>query len=343
MLASFHFFSPGEVMSLVQQTVSKKALIFGISGQDGGYLAQLLLHKGYEIHGTSRDCENNPFRGLKRLGLLDRIKLYSAALTDFRSVVRVLNQVRPDEVYNLAGQTSVALSFQQPVEAFESISVGTINILECARLLDHPVRIFNAASSECFGNTKTAADEETPFRPRSPYAMAKAAAFWTVANYREAYGMHACSGILFNHESPLRPQRFVTQKIITAVVSIAAGQPSKLRLGNLDVKRDWGWAPEYVEAIWLMLQQSEPIDFVIATGRSHELREFVELAFKEAGLNWTDHVEHDETLLRPSDLERSVGNPEKILRILGWRAKFGLHEIVHRLIAEQRLRDKGDK
>lgn len=318
------------------KTAPKKALIFGISGQDGGYLAQLLFQKGYEIHGTSRDCENNPFRGLKHLGLFDCIKLHSAALTDFRSVVRVLHQVRPDEVYNLAGQTSVALSFNQPVEAFESISVGTINILECVRLLDYPIRIFNPASSECFGNTETPADEETPFRPRSPYAMAKAAAFWTVANYREAYGMHACSGILFNHESPLRPERFVTQKIITAAVDIAAGRASKLRLGNLNVQRDWGWAPEYVEAMWLMLQQPEPVDFVIATGRSHELREFVEAAFEVAGLNWADHVEHDESLLRPSDLERSVGNPEKILQMLGWRAKLGLREIVWQLIAEHK-------
>jgi GDPmannose 4,6-dehydratase len=243
----------------------------------------------------------------------------------------------------LAGQTSVALSFQQPVEAFESISVSTINILECARLLDHPVRIFNPASSECFGNTEAPADEETPFRPRSPYAMAKAAAFWTVANYREAYGMHACSGILFNHESPLRPERFVTQKIITGVIDIAAGRASKLRLGNLDVQRDWGWAPEYVEAMWLMLQQSEPVDFIIATGRSHELREFVELAFAEAGLNWTDYVEHDESLLRPLDLERSVGNPEKISRILGWRAETGLREIVRQLIEEQKTIDADRK
>lgn len=319
-------------MSKSREAVSKKALIFGISGQDGGYLARFLLQKGYEVHGTSRDCENNLFHGLKRLGLFDRIKLRSAALTDFRSVLNVLHQVRPDELYNLAGQTSVALSFHQPVEAFESIAVGTINILECVRLLDHRVRIFNAASSECFGNTESPADEETPFRPRSPYAMAKSAAFWIVANYREAYGMHACSGILFNHKSPLRPERFVTQKIITAVADIAAGRANKLRLGNLNVQRDWGWAPEYVEAMWLMLQWSEPIDFIVATGHTHELREFVELAFAEAGLNWTDHVEQDENLLRPSDLARSLGNPDKILKLLGWHAKVGLRQIVHELI-----------
>ena len=258
----------------------RTALICGISGQDGTYLAQLLLEKGYRVIGTSRDAQVTTFGNLIKLGIRDRVEVASMALSDFRSVLQVLARFQPDEVYNLAGQSSVGLSFEQPVETLESISVGTLNLLEGIRFLNRDIRLYNAGSSECFGDTgDTPANEQTPFRPRSPYAVAKAAAFWQVANYREAYGLFACSGILFNHESPLRPERFVTQKIVRAACRIAAGSKERLTLGRLDIQRDWGWAPEYVEAMWKMLQQPQPEDFVIATGETHALQDFVAEAF----------------------------------------------------------------
>ncbi|MEJ2009034.1 MAG: GDP-mannose 4,6-dehydratase, partial [Acidobacteriota bacterium] len=281
----------------------KKALICGVSGQDGAYLAELLLTKGYEVHGTSRDAQMSSFNSLKTLGIREKVRVESMAVNDFRSVLQVLTKVRPDEVYNLAGQSSVGLSFHQPVETLESISVGTLNLLEAIRFTERPIRFYNAGSSECFGDTDgAAADEKTPFRPRSPYAVAKSAAFWEVANYREAYSIFACSGILFNHESPLRPERFVTKKIVSAACRIAAGSREKLHLGNISISRDWGWAPEYVEAMWLMLQQPEAGDYVIATGETHRLEEFIEGAFMNVGLNWRDHVEADPTLIRPTEI-----------------------------------------
>jgi len=227
----------------------KKALIIGISGQDGAYLADLLLRKGYEVHGTSRDHEGVSFANLVKLGIRDRVKATSMVTSDFRSVLTALQRAEADEIYNLAGQTSVGMSFTYPVETFDSILIGSINLLECLRLLGHPVKFYNAGSSEMFGNTKKPATEETPFHPRSPYATAKAAAHYAVTNYREAYGIFACTGILFNHESPLRPERFVTQKIVSTAVRIANGSKEKLTLGRLDIRRDWGWAPEYVEAM----------------------------------------------------------------------------------------------
>lgn len=314
------------------------ALILGVSGQDGAYLAKLLLDKGYVVHGTSRDHESSSLSALKTLGVRDRVILHSMALSDFRSVLTVLQSVRPDELYNLAGQTSVGLSFTLPVETFESISVGTLNILECLRILKLPVRFYNAASSECFGNTPDPADEETPFRPRSPYAMAKAAAFWAVANYREAYGLDACSGILFNHESPLRPARFVTRKIVATATRIAGGSNERLTLGNIDIQRDWGWAPDYVDAMWRMLQQDQMQDFVIATGERHSLADFTDMVFKTAGLNWRDHTDIDPRLFRPSEIDVSVGRPAKAERLLGWKATVRLPEIVSRLAAAEQAR-----
>jgi len=232
----------------------KKALICGATGQDGAYLSKFLLDKGYEVFGTSRDSQMSTFQNLKALGIHDSIKMESMSLNDFRSVLQVLMKTEPDEIYNLAGQSSVGLSFQQPVETLESISVGALNLLEAIRFTGKSIRLYNAGSSECFGNTRgVPADEETPFRPRSPYAVAKSAAFWETANYREAYDIYACSGILFNHDSPLRPERFVTKKIISSICRIAAGQNEKLSLGNISIIRDWGWAPEYIEAMWLML------------------------------------------------------------------------------------------
>jgi GDPmannose 4,6-dehydratase len=319
-------------MSSSAKQDQKTALIFGISGQDGAYLARLLLDKGYEVHGTSRDSASNPFHGLHRLGIADRVKLHTVALTEFRSVFSVMHKVVPDEIYNLAGQTSVALSFELPVEAFESITVGTINILECVRLLGQPIKSFHAASSECFGDAITPADEGTPFRPRSPYAMAKAAAFWAVANYREAYGMNACSGILFNHESPLRPERFVTQKIVMGALAIAAGKMTKLQLGNLAIERDWGWAPEYVDAMWRMVQQSVPTDLIVATGQTHRLSSMVEHAFELVGLDWRQHVETSDSFTRRTDLSRSAANPAHIHEVVGWKAEIQFHDIIRRMI-----------
>ncbi len=311
----------------------KKALICGISGQDGAYLSQFLLAKGYEVYGTSRDAQISSFSNLNSLGIRDRIKYESMALNDFRSILQVLVKIQPDEIYNLAGQSSVALSFQQPVESLESIGVGTMYLLEAIRFTGKTVRFYNAGSSECFGDTNQApADENTPFHPRSPYAVAKAAAFWEVSNYREAYGLFACSGILFNHESPLRPERFVTKKIVAAACRIAAGSREKLTLGNISISRDWGWAPEYVEAMWLMLQQQEPDDYVIATGESHSLEEFAAAAFENVGLDWRHHVITNAELLRPTDIVEGRGNAARAHEKLGWQAKYKMKDVVRMMV-----------
>jgi GDPmannose 4,6-dehydratase len=311
----------------------KRALITGISGQDGAYLAKHLLGLGYEVWGTSRDAQISPFHNLHRLGIKDHVLLESLAVNDFRSVLQVLAKIRPDEVYNLGGQTSVSLSFQQPVETLESISVSTLNFLECIRFMGHPIRFYNAGSSECFGDLKgDAANELTPFRPRSPYAVAKSTAYWQVANYREAYGLYACSGILFNHESPMRPERFVTKKIALAAAQIKRGLKSELELGNTSVQRDWGWAPEYVEAMHAMLLLSQPEDFVIATGTTCSLQEFVEVAFKHLGLDSGRYVKVDNSLFRPTDIQISRGDATKALNILNWQAKTKMPDVAKLLV-----------
>ena len=309
--------------------IAKKALICGVSGQDGTFLAQLLLEKGYQVHGTARDAQIATFPNLITLGIREQITCHSMALNDFRSVLQVLAAVQPDEIYNLGGQSSVGLSFEQPVETLESISVGTLNLLEAIRFLARPVKLYNAGSSECFGNTDgVPADEATPFRPRSPYAVAKATAFWEVANYREAYNLHACTGILFNHESGLRPERFVTRKIILAAKRIAAGSKEKLSLGNISIARDWGWAPEYVDAMWRILQQDQPDDYVVATGETNTLEAFVAEAFNCVGLDWRDHVVTDPSLMRPSEIMVSRANPAKSMNLLGWQARYKMRDIV---------------
>lgn len=314
----------------------KTALICGVSGQDGAYLAQLLLNKGYRVYGTSRDAQMSRFRNLERLGIRDRVQVLSMAPSDFRSVLQGLSQAQPQEIYNLAGQSSVGLSFEQPVETLESIATGTLNLLEAIRFLGGNIRFYNAGSSECFGDVgDLAADEDTPFRPRSPYGVAKATAFWEVANYREAYGLFACSGILFNHESPLRPQRFVTQKIIAAACQIATDRDRTLKLGNIQIQRDWGWAPEYVEAMYRMLQQPEPEDFVIATGVTTRLEDFVAQAFACVGLDWQNHVISDPTLFRPTDIAIGRANPTKARLKLGWQAQYHLEEIVQAMVKAQ--------
>lgn len=310
-----------------------RALICGISGQDGAYLAQLLLDKGYEVIGTSRDAQIGGFANLVRLGIRDRVHLESMASNDFRSVLNVLRGTDPQEIYNLAGQSSVGLSFEQPVETLESIAVGTINLLEAIRFLDKPIRFYSAGSSECFGDTEGhAADERTSFRPRSPYAVAKSTAHWLVANYRAAYGLHASTGILFNHESPLRPERFVTKKIVMAAVRIAKGDRTRLTLGNIDIKRDWGWAPEYVDAMWRMLQQPAGSDFVIATGESHTLEEFADTAFGQVGLDWHEHTDVSEALRRPSDLAEGLGNACRAEEVLGWTAVYTMNDVVKAMV-----------
>ena len=316
--------------------MKKTALILGVSGQDGSYLAQSLLKKGYRVVGSSRDAQMSSFSNLKHLKIYNRIELESVSLNDFRSVLQVLKKVRPGEVYNLAGQTSVGLSFDQPVESFESISIGTLNLLEAIRFLEAPIRIYNAGSSECFGNTKgVSANEDTPFRPRSPYAVAKAAAFWHMANYREAYGLFACSGLLFNHESPLRPQRFVTRKIVNAACRIARGSDEVLELGNIEVERDWGWAPEYIEAMWLILQQKNPEDYVIATGETNKLEDFVGEVFNVVNLNWHDHVRTSRDLFRPTDILTVKADPGKAYRKLGWKARYKMKDVAVKMVEEE--------
>lgn len=326
------------------QDMGKCALIFGISGQDGSYLAELLLKKGYRVVGSSRDAQMSQFSNLIRLNIRDQVEVESASLNDFRSVLQTLKKVRPDEVYNLAGQSSVGLSFEQPVESFESISIGTLNLLEAIRFLEAPIKIYNAGSSECFGNTDDhPADEQTPFRPRSPYAVAKAAAFWQMANYREAYGLFACSGLLFNHESPLRPKRFVTRKIVHGACRIAEGERDKLELGNIAVERDWGWAPEYVEAMWRMLQQDSPDDYVIATGETNRLEDFVESVFTVLGLNWREHVRTNHALFRPTDILTVRANPAKAEQKLGWKARYKMRDVVRMMVEMEKAEQRGRK
>jgi GDPmannose 4,6-dehydratase len=315
----------------------RTALIIGVTGQVGAYLARFLLAKGYIVHGTSRDAALARLDGLSALRVHDRITLHSMSPADFQSIARVMENVEPDEIYNLSGQSSVGLSFSQPGETLTSIALGTLNLLEAIRQYRSKVRFYNAGSSECFGDTGLqAANEQVPFRPKSPYGVAKAAAISLVANYREAYGLFACSGILFNHESPLRPPRFVTRKITAAAARIANGSHERLVLGTLKVRRDWGWAPDYVEAMWKMIQCDEPDDFVIASGVSHSIEDFVAVAFAVAGLDWRDHVDHDPSLTRPSDIFQSVGDPAKAIRALDWRSNVQFGEIVARMVRAER-------
>lgn len=311
----------------------RRALICGISGQDGAYLARLLLEKGYEVWGTSRDAQASAFGNLSRLEILDRIKTISMAVKDFRSVLQAISRSEPNEIYNLAGQSSVGLSFEQPAETLESIATGTLNLLEVIRFLGSPVRFYNAGSSECFGDMKVvAADEGTLFQPHSPYAVAKATAHWLVANYRSAYGIFACNGILFNHESPLRPPRFVTRKIVQAAVRIANGSKEKLVLGDIGIRRDWGWSPEYVDAMWRMLQTDSPEDFVIATGESNSLEDFLATTFSNVGLDWRQYVTQDPKLFRPAEIRYGRGLAEKARRVLGWQAKMRMRDVVREMI-----------
>jgi len=316
----------------------RHALIFGVSGQDGAYLSRFLLGKGYRVFGASRDAQLAPFTNLQRLGIRDAVQTMSANPADFRSVLDVITRTEPQEIYNLAGQSSVGLSFEQPVDTFASIGIANLTLLEAIRFLGGNIRYYNAGSSECFGNTPEPATETTPFHPRSPYAVSKAAAFWQVVNYREAYGLFACSGILFNHESPLRPERFVTQKIVRAACRIAAGIKETLILGNIDIARDWGWAPDYVEAMWAMLQGDAADDCIVATGSTFSLREFTSAVFRCCCLDWKEHVRQDKALMRPADIAISSANPEKAARLLNWRAKYVMADVARLLVEAERRR-----
>lgn len=317
----------------IEPREKKRALIIGISGQDGAYLAKLLLEKNYEVWGTSRDAQLSLFQGLNRLGISEKVNKLSMSTIDFRSVLQTIIQVQPDEIFNLSGQSSVGLSFEQPVETAESISLSVLNMLEAIRFSNLKIKFYNASSGEVYGDTRgEPADENTPFRPRSPYAVAKAAATWQVAVYRDAYGLFACSGILFNHESPLRPVRYVTKKIITTACRIANGSNEKLALGNIDIQRDWGWAPEYVDAMWRMLDRSVPEDFVIGTGTTNSLQDFIAYTFSQFNLDWHDHVIHDQSLIRPSEIMIGSANPEKAAQLLNWKAKFHMVDVVKNMI-----------
>ena len=313
-----------------------KALISGITGQDGAYLARHLLELGYEVIGSSRDSQECDKKRLIKLGILDDIELISIAPNDFGSVLKAIKSHLPNEVYNLAGLTSVSLSFEQPFESMDSIAGGTLNFLESIRLISKDIKLFNAGSSECFGDTKKQpANEETTLSPQSPYAIAKATAFWHVFNYRKIHNIFCCTGIMGNHESSLRPERFVTQKIIKSVKNISTGDKISLYLGNLDTFRDWGWSPEYDIAMQKMLSSDTPNDYVIATGESYSLKDFVKIAFDLCNLNYEDYTVIDKSLMRANDVNLSRLDPSKIKNKLGWEAKTKLPELIEIMLSNR--------
>lgn len=317
--------------------MTKRALICGITGQDGSLLADLLISRGYEVWGTSRDIEAANLKNLVRLGIENRVILRSMVPSDFRSVLTVLSQVLPHEIYFFGSQSSVNLSFVLPAETIESVLNGVLNFLEAIRILKFDSRFFNPSSSECFGNVMNLpVTESTPFNPVSPYGVAKAAAHYLVSNYRQAYGVFACNGILFNHESALRSSRFVTQKIIEGAHAISLGVRNKLELGRLDISRDWGWAPEFVEGIWLTLQHNEPGDYVFATGEANTLEAFVDESFKAFDLDWRDFVIQEPKFFRPSELNLIYGDPSKTFEKLNWRPKIKMKEVVDMMCTAHR-------
>ena len=307
------------------------ALITGITGQDGSYLAEFLLDKGYEVHGMVRRASTENFERIEHLK--DRLQLHQADLLDQLSIVNLVRDMRPTEVYNLAAQSFVPTSWLQPLLTGEFTALGVTRVLEAIRLVDPTIRFYQASSSEMFGDVRQVPqNENTPFWPRSPYGVAKVYGHWITVNYRESYNMYCCSGILFNHESPHRGKEFVTRKISDAVARIKLGLQEKLMLGNLDARRDWGFAGDYVEAMWMMLQQPQPDDFVIATGREHSVREFVELAFDHVGLDWRDHVEIDPSLIRPAEVNTLRGDASKALKVLGWSPSITFAELVQLMV-----------
>ncbi|MBM4337854.1 MAG: GDP-mannose 4,6-dehydratase [Deltaproteobacteria bacterium] len=310
---------------------TRTALITGITGQDGSYLAELLLSKRYRVIGMVRRSSSENFERISHM--VDRLELRQADLLDQLSLVNLVQEVEPDEVYNLAAQSFVPTSFSQPLLTGEFTALGVTRMLEAVRLVNPKIRFYQASSSEMFGRVRaTPQNELTPFHPRSPYGVAKLYAHWITVNYRESYGMYACSGILFNHESPRRGREFVTRKIAEGAARISLGQAKHLELGNVDAKRDWGYAPEYVEAMWRMLQQDEPEDFVVGTGRHHTPREFCELAFNRVGLDYRDHVRTDPRLLRPAEVDTLLADPSRARERLGWEARTSFRELVELMV-----------
>lgn len=314
----------------------KKVLITGITGQDGSYLAEFLLNKGYKVYGLERRLSARNHGNIKHLE--DKIEFISGDLTDQHSLTRAIELAQPDEIYNLAAQSFVKASWEQPEYTGDVTGLGALRVLESVRQVNPKIRYYQASSSEMFGRVlEFPQDEKTLFYPRSPYGVAKLYAHWITINYRESYGIFACSGILFNHESERRGLEFVTRKITNGAARIKFGLQDKIKLGNLDTKRDWGYAPDYVEAMWLMLQQETPGDYVISTGETHSVKEFVEETFNFFGLEWQKYIEIDERFKRPAEVELLIGNSTKALEKLGWRPKVGFRELV-KIMAENDLK-----
>ena len=312
----------------------KKAFICGISGQDGSLLAKYLLKKNYKIFGSTRRNLEDNFDNLVKLEIKEKIHLISMNPYHFNSVFNTIQKIMPNEIYFLSGQSSVNTSFKKPVESVKSTISSVLNFLETIRITDKSIRFYNASSSECFGNITYGeqANEKTLFSPKSPYGIAKASSHWFVINYRESYDMHCSNGILFNHESYLRPRHFVISKIIDTACRILKGKSKYLYLGELNISRDWGWAPEYVKAMWLMLQQKDPDDYVIATGKSHTLENFVQKVFDKLGLNWKLHVRISKEFIRLSEIQYSAADPLKAYKKLGWKSETNLDELISKLI-----------
>ncbi|MHC4779631.1 MAG: GDP-mannose 4,6-dehydratase [Planctomycetota bacterium] len=311
--------------------MDKIALITGITGQDGSFLADFLLEKGYQVHGMVRRSSTESFERIEHLG--DRIRLHQADLIDQPSIIVLLREVKPREVYNLAAMSFVPTSWNQPVLTGEVTGLGLTRGLDAIRLVDRDIRYYQASSSEMFGKVReTPQKETTPFHPRSPYGVAKVYGHYITVNYRESYGIFGCSGILFNHESERRGKEFVTRKITHAVARIKAGLQKELRLGNLDARRDWGFAGDFVESMWLMLQHDAPDDYVVATGETHSVKEFCQHAFERAGLDWQDYVVVDERFVRPAEVDVLMGDPSKARKVLGWKPRVSFAELVQRMV-----------
>jgi GDPmannose 4,6-dehydratase len=311
--------------------MTKRAFITGISGQDGAYLASILLSKGYSVFGATRNLKSTDLSSLKKLNILNVIQLTEVNLRDARSVDNLISSIRPQEIYHLAGQSSVSVSFNNPLETISGIIQEILIILDVIRIRDPSIRFLNAGSGDCFGGAAKA-DESTLFNPLSPYGLAKASSTSITKFYREIYGLFSCTGILFNHESPLRDSRFVSKKIISTACRIKNGQREKLVLGNIDIERDWGWAPDYVDAMWKILNQQKPDDYIIATGKTVSLRDFVAAAFEECDLNWKDHIKIDKSLFRHSEISASQANNHKACHLLNWRANFSGVDVARKLV-----------
>jgi GDPmannose 4,6-dehydratase len=310
---------------------ARKAFVTGITGQDGSYLAELLLEKGYEVHGLVR--RSSSFNTWRIDAVRDRLILHYGDLVDQNSLMRTLSLVGPDEIYNLAAQSHVKVSFEMPEYTASVTGLGVLRLLDAVRDLELPARVYQAGSSEMYGLVQeTPQTEKTPFHPRSPYGAAKVFGHWITVNYREGYGMHASNGILFNHESPRRGENFVTRKITMSVAAIKSGREKELRLGNLEAKRDWGFARDYVDAMWRMLQQDKPDDYVVATGETHSVREFLEEAFSHVGLHWQDHVKVDPKYFRPAEVDLLLGDPAKARTALGWKPSVSFKELVRLMV-----------